>query len=116
MIYNCVTIRIHGRTREVNEMADTTISIRVDEDIKRNFEEFCSNVGINMSVAVNMFIRASLKDQKIPFPIESARSLKELSLLKEMRAEAKERGFLTDDEINAEIKAARDSIKARRNI
>ena len=84
-------------------MTDTTISIRVDEEIKRRFEKFCSEVGINISVAVNMFIRASLKDQKIPFSIEAPKSSRGLELLREMRAEAEERGFLTDEEINAEI-------------
>ena len=53
-------------------MADTTVTIRVDEDIKRRFEEFCADVGMNMSVAVNMFIRASLRELKLPFPIESS--------------------------------------------
>ena len=95
-------------------MADTTVTIRVDEDIKRRFEEFCADVGINMSVAVNMFIRASLKEKKIPFPIESSKSSYGLALLKEMRAEAENRGFLSDEEIEAEIKAARTYIKSRR--
>jgi len=95
-------------------MADTTVSIRIDEDIKRKFDEFCIEVGMNMSVAVNMFIRASLKEQKIPFPIESNKSTQGILLLKKMRAEAKERGFMTDDEINEEIDAARRSIKSRK--
>ena len=95
-------------------MADTTVTIRVDEDIKRKFEEFCTDVGINMSVAVNMFIRASLKEQKIPFSIESSKITSGLTLLKEMRTEAESRGFLSDEEIEAEIRAARSDIKARR--
>ena len=95
-------------------MADTTVTIRIDEDIKRRFEKFCSDVGMNMSVAVNMFIRASLKDQRIPFVIESPKSAKGLDLLRDMRAEAESRGFLSDEEIEAEIKAARAEIKARR--
>ena len=95
-------------------MADTTVTIRIEEDIKRRFEEFCSDVGINMSVAVNMFIRASLKEQKIPFPIESSRSSYGLTLLREMRAEAERRGFLSDEEIEAEIQAARADIKSRK--
>ena len=95
-------------------MADTTVSIRIDEDIKRKFDEFCIEVGMNMSVAVNMFIRASLKEKKIPFPIESNKSTQGILLLKKMRAEAKERGFMTDDEINEEIDAARRSIKSRK--
>ena len=95
-------------------MADTTVTIRVDEDIKRRFEEFCSDVGINMSVAVNMFIRASLKEQKIPFPIKSSRASYGLTLLREMRAEAERRGFLSDKEIEAEIQAAKADIKSRK--
>jgi len=94
-------------------MSDTTVTIRVDEEIKRRFEEFCIDVGINMSVAVNMFIRASLKEQRIPFAIESS-NLYGLALLRQMRAEAEERGFLSDEDIEKEIQAARADIKARR--
>ena len=96
-------------------MADTTVTIRIDENIKRKFEEFCSDVGINMSVAVNMFIRASLKEQRIPFPIEASKNPPGLALLREMRLEAEQRGFLSDAEIDAEIQAARADIKARRS-
>jgi len=97
-------------------MADTTVTIRVDEDIKRRFEVFCADVGMNMSVAVNMFIRASLKDQRIPFAIESSKSLKGVELLRSMRAEAETRGFLSDEEIEEEIKSARTGMKNRSTI
>ena len=94
-------------------MTDTTVTIRVDEDIKRRFEEFCIDVGLNMSVAVNMFIRAALRERKIPFQIESPAPSFGLTLLKEMRAQAEEGGFIPDEEIEAEIKAAKASVKAR---
>ena len=97
-------------------MADTTVTIRVDEDIKRRFEKFCADVGMNMSVAVNMFIRASLKDQRIPFVIESSKPLKGVELLTSMRTEAESRGFLSDEEIEAEIQATRAEVKARRAV
>ena len=95
-------------------MPDTTVTIRVDEDIKRRFEEFCADVGMNMSVAVNIFIRASLREKRIPFQIESSAPSYGLTLLREMRAEAEERGFMSDEEIDAEIQAAKADIKARR--
>ena len=95
-------------------MADTTVTIRIDEGIKSRFEEFCADVGINMSVAVNMFIRASLKEQKIPFPVEASRASYGLALLREMRTEAENRGYLSDEEIEAEIQAARAGIKSRK--
>ena len=94
-------------------MPDTTVTIRIDEDIKRKFEEFCADVGMNMSVALNVFIRASLREKRIPFMIESPTSSYGLSLLREMRAEAEGRGFLSDAEIEAEIQAAKTEIKAR---
>jgi len=95
-------------------MPDTTVTIRVDEDIKRKFEEFCADVGMNMSVAMNMFIRASLRENRIPFQIESSKHSFGLTLLREMREEAEKRGFMTDEAIEAEIQAAKSDIKSRR--
>ena len=94
-------------------MPDTTVTIRVDEDIKRRFEEFCSDVGMNMSVAVNVFIRASLREKRIPFQIESPAPSYGLTLLREMRAEAESRGFMADEDIEMEIQAAKTDILAR---
>ena len=96
-------------------MPDTTVTIRVDNDIKRRFEEFCADVGMNMSVAVNLFIRASLRGKRIPFAIESSTTPYGLTLLREMRAEAEARGFMSDEDIELEIQAAKLDINARRN-
>ena len=95
-------------------MPDTTVTIRVEDSIKRRFEEFCADVGMNMSVAVNLFIRASLRENRIPFTIAPAASPRGLSLLREMRAEAEQRGFMSDDEIEAEIQAAKADIRVRK--
>ena len=50
-------------------MGQTTLSVRVDDDIKRSFDNFCNDAGMNTSVAVNMFIRAVLREKRIPFEI-----------------------------------------------
>ena len=50
-------------------MAQMTLSIRMDEDIKRRFDIFCADAGMNASVAVNMFARAVLRERRIPFRI-----------------------------------------------
>lgn len=50
-------------------MGQTTLSVRMDEDIKKRFDAFCAGAGMNASVAVNMFARAVLREQKIPFEI-----------------------------------------------
>ena len=50
-------------------MAMTSINIRVDEQDKRMFDRFCSTVGMNMSTAVNVFIKATLRENRIPFEL-----------------------------------------------
>ena len=50
-------------------MAQTQINVRVDEDVKRGFEEFCSEVGLNVSVAINMFARTVIREQRLPFDV-----------------------------------------------
>jgi len=50
-------------------MAQTTLNVRMDEDIKREFDAFCARMGLNASVAVNMFARAVLRERRIPFEI-----------------------------------------------
>ena len=52
-------------------MAQTTLSIRMDEDVKKQFDAFCAEVGMNTSVAINLFARAVLREGKIPFEIST---------------------------------------------
>ena len=47
-------------------MAVSTIIARVDEDDKRNFIELCNSVGLNVSSAINIFIKAVLREKHIP--------------------------------------------------
>jgi DNA-damage-inducible protein J len=41
----------------------------MDEDIKKRFDIFCADAGMNATVAVNMFARAVLREKRIPFEI-----------------------------------------------
>lgn len=45
------------------------LSVRVNEEDKKEFEDFCNEVGMNVSVAINMFIKAVLKNNKLPFEV-----------------------------------------------
>ncbi len=51
-------------------MSYTNLSARVDEKDKREFEKFCQKTGMNVSVAVNLFIKTVLRENRIPFSIE----------------------------------------------
>lgn len=52
-------------------METFTLNVRVDANDKRNFEYFCNSVGMNVSTAVNMFIKTVLREQRLPFEIKS---------------------------------------------
>ena len=53
-----------------DNMESLTLNVRVDANDKKRFEQFCSNVGMNVSTAVNMFIKAVLREQKLPFEVK----------------------------------------------
>lgn len=55
-------------------MAQTTLSVRMDENVKKQFDDFCADVGMNASVAVNLFAKAVLREHRIPFEIASSDS------------------------------------------
>ena len=50
-------------------MSQTTISIRMDENLKSKFSSFCENVGINMSTAICMFAKDTVRNQSLPFEV-----------------------------------------------
>ena len=50
-------------------MAQATITARVDANDKIEFDAFCSNVGLNTSTAINIFVKAVLREKRIPFDI-----------------------------------------------
>ena len=52
-------------------MAQTSISIRMDSDLKQQFEEFCAAIGMNMTTAFNVFAKTAVREQKIPFEISA---------------------------------------------
>jgi DNA-damage-inducible protein J len=50
-------------------MAQTSINIRIDEDLKKQAEYLFSEFGMNMTTAFTIFIKAVVREQKIPFEI-----------------------------------------------
>ncbi|MBT9132732.1 MAG: Antitoxin DinJ [Firmicutes bacterium] len=51
-------------------MANTTnLNIRVDEELKRKAEAIFSELGLNMSTAMNIFLRYSVRYGGIPFDL-----------------------------------------------
>ena len=50
----------------------TSITIRVDDDVKREAEVLFDKLGLSMSGAINVFFRQAIREQAIPFTIRTA--------------------------------------------
>ena len=51
-------------------MAQTNLTIRIDEDIKKEAENLFSRIGMNISTAINVFFRQAVREQAIPFELK----------------------------------------------
>ena len=45
------------------------ISIRVDDEVKRSAEEIFDTIGLSMSTAINVFLKAVARENRIPFEL-----------------------------------------------
>jgi len=54
-------------------MAQTTLNVRMDEDVKNALEDFCQDAGINVSVAFNMFAEEVIRERRLPFDVTASR-------------------------------------------
>ena len=50
-------------------MATTSITVRMDEDLKKQVEKLFDDMGLNMTTAFTVFAKAVVKQNKIPFEI-----------------------------------------------
>ena len=100
-------------------MATVTYSLRMDKDLKSSFDAFCESVGISSTAAINMFAKRTVAEQRIPF--EVAAEPKEVTgaearkAFYRLRRQAKKNGLqnMTLDDINEEIRLAREEMRAR---
>ena len=51
-------------------MSTTNLNIRIDKSIKNQAEEIFNELGLNMTTAVNMFLRTTIREHGIPFELK----------------------------------------------
>jgi len=51
-------------------MAQTNLTIRIDDSIKQEAETLFNRIGLNMSSAINVFFRQAIREQAIPFELK----------------------------------------------
>lgn len=67
----------------VNAMSQTMVNFRMDEDVKKNMEKICQDMGMSMTTAFTIFAKRVILERRIPFevsadPFYSERNIKYL--------------------------------------
>lgn len=50
-------------------MAQTTLSIRLDDALKKDFDAICAELGISMTTAVVILAKKMTREKRIPFDV-----------------------------------------------
>ena len=99
-------------------MAQTAFTVRMDSDVKKRFDELCKDFGMSSNTAFNMFARAVIKSERIPFDVESEErafieKMRRLTEKARMNAIANGTADMTMEEIDEEIRKVREERRAR---
>ena len=100
-------------------MSQTAFTVRMDADVKKRFDELCKDFGMSANTAFNMFARTVIKQERIPFDVESenqAKLQRAWEAIERMRASAIANGIadMPMEEIDEEIRQYREERRAKR--
>lgn len=51
-------------------MANTSMNIRMDSEVKKQAEAIFGEIGINMTTAINIFLKQAIRENGIPFELK----------------------------------------------
>ena len=95
------------------------LQIRVDEELKNQANAIYNELGMDISTAVRMFLKRSVLIGGIPFDMKvDDQILKTIRAIDDMRTISEQNGnsLMTLEDINDEIKKAREDRKKRKEI
>lgn len=91
-------------------MAQTSMTVRLDNRQKALFDDLCAQLGMSANTAINIFVRTAVRTRSIPFQIaldDDGVRANAQSAFQRMRAAAASAEEMSLDEINAEINEVR---------
>lgn len=50
-------------------MAQTTVSVRMDDTLKKDFDSICSELGLSMTTAITMLAKKMTREKRLPFEV-----------------------------------------------
>ena len=100
-------------------MRQTAFTVRMDADVKKRFDDLCKDFGMSANTAFNMFARAVIRQERLPFEVESEKQTKlqrAWEAVERMRASALANGIadMSMEEIDEEIRQYREERRLKR--
>jgi DNA-damage-inducible protein J len=86
-------------------MPQALLNIRMDEDLKRDFDQICQELGMNMTTAVTIFAKKITREKRIPFDVSVDPFYSEANLAQLRRALARVKAGHTIDKTMEELEA-----------
>ena len=65
-------------------MSKTSMSIRLDSEVKEQAQQVFNNLGMDMTTAINIFLRQAIQYQGLPFDVKLDESRKLLEVLTDL--------------------------------
>ena len=56
----------------MHEQNDVRVSVRVDRNLKMSADNLFERLGMNMTTALNIFLRKAVTENAIPFPVSAS--------------------------------------------
>lgn len=56
-------------------MATVNVTIRMEENVKKEADSLFNDLGMNITTAINIFVKQALRERKIPFEISLTRNI-----------------------------------------
>lgn len=78
----------------------TNVNIRTDKDVKQAAEKIFEKLGLNMTTAINIFLRQSIRENGIPFNLKLNISNKTTASIVE---DTTGRGYSTSDDLSSPL-------------
>lgn len=87
--------------------ASTNLNIRMDKEIKEQAEQIFADLGLNMTTAINIFLRTTIRENGIPFALKldvpNDTTVAAIEEGRRIAADTSIKGFTSVDELKASL-------------
>ena len=89
------------------------INIRIDDDLKKEAEELCKELGLNMTTAVTIFFKKMCREQRLPFEVSMYNSDTVMAMDNTLKGIHLSKEFQSVNELFKNLEDENDSLSIR---